>query len=115
MRTRHGDLDRLSRKGGDCIELVNQPEVGIFRDAILASGGGVKNIGVMLRDRLRPRAALECWNLLPKMVEHCVRRRVAVVSAPMHFSSRDHVNSRKLLVEYRGLACPELSVRHGRH
>src|SRR5215210_5212600 len=75
----------------------------------------MEDVRVVGRDRLWPRAALKSRDLLPKVVQHGVRRRVTVVRPPMHLTACDDVNSGNFLVEDRGLGCAILRVGHGRH
>jgi hypothetical protein len=72
----------------------------------------VKDIGVVLGNRLRPGGSLERRDLLPEEIQHGVRRRMAVVRTPMHFAARDHIDGGELLVQYRCLGGAVLSIRH---
>ena len=71
----------------------------------------MKHIRVVLSNWLGPRFALKRRNLLPEVVEHRVRRRVTIVSTPMHFSAGDHVDPGDFLFEDGSLARAKLGVQ----
>src|SRR5712671_1854144 len=105
MRARHGYLDGLARERRDGLEFVDKTEIDSLDYGTAADGRGVKNIRVMTGDRLRFRFALKRGYLLPEVVEHCIRRRVAVVRPAMQLAAADHINSGNFLFQNGGLRC----------
>src|SRR5687768_9456275 len=71
----------------------------------------MKDIRIVRRDRLRPRLSLERRNLVPEVVQHGIRRRMAIVAPPVHLTASDHVYTGDLLLNDRGLSRAKLSVR----
>ena len=108
----HRNLDRLLRKGGDRPEFISEAEVDIIEDSGTAGCRRVKDIGIVGRDRLGAGWALERRNLLPEVVQHRIRRRVAIVGAPVHFAAGDDVDAGDLLIEDCRLAGAILGIRH---
>ena len=52
VRPGHRDLDRLAGEGGDHLEFVDQAEVDVLGNAVLAGGRRVKYVGIVRGDRL---------------------------------------------------------------
>ena len=114
VRSGHGDLDRLVRQRRDGLEFVDQAQVDGVQDRTATGRGGMEDVGVVRRDRLGFRAALEGADLLPEVVQHGVGRRVAVVRAAVHLAAGHDVDAGQLLVEHGGLGAAVLRVGHGR-
>ena len=110
VRARHRDLDGLAGEGGDGLEFVDQAEVDRVEDRAPADRGGMKNVRIVLGDRLRLGLALKRGDLLPEVIEHRVRRRMPVVRPAMHFAAGDDIDAGDLLLKDRGLGCPQLRV-----
>ena len=110
MRAGHRDLHRLARKSRNRLEFVDKPRstVSIIGPRQIAAGW--KTFGSCGRDGLWLGLALKRGNLLPEMVEHRVRRRVAVVGPPMHFAAGDHVDAGDLLLKDGCLRRPQLRI-----
>jgi len=62
----HGDLDRFFGEGGHLPELIHQTQIDVVPDPVLASRRRMEDVGVLLGDRLRTRAALKSRDLLPE-------------------------------------------------
>src|SRR5690348_366448 len=103
MGSGHRDLDRLAGEARHHLELVHEAKVQALLYRTSADRRGMHHVRIVLRNRLRTRLALKGRNLLPEMIQHGVRRRVAVMPPTMHLAARDYVNSRVLLFEDRGL------------
>src|ERR1043165_4173598 len=99
MRSGHRHLDRLACKARHGSKLVDESKVDRVRDRSTADSGWVKHVRVIAGDGLRLGLTLEGRNLLPKIVEHGVRRRVAIVPAPVHFTTSDDIDPGTLLFE----------------
>lgn len=68
------------------------------------------HVRVVPADGLGPGGALKGGDSLPEMVQHRVGRRVTIVRPPMHLAARDDVDSRRLLLQNRGLSGAKLRV-----
>jgi hypothetical protein len=44
------------------------------------------------------------------MIQHRIGRGMAIMPAPMHFAARDHIDSRDLLFQDRGLGRAQLRI-----
>ena len=65
----------------------------------------------MRSDWLGLRLTSERGNFLPEVIQHGVRRGVAVVSSAVHFTPGDHIYPCNLLLQNRGLRSTELGIR----
>ena len=70
----------------------------------------MKYVRIVRGNRLRLCLALKCGNLLPKMIEHCIRWRVPVVRPPVHFTAGNDVDAGDFLLQNGRLARPQLGV-----
>ena len=64
----------------------------------------------MARDQFGLSRPLKGRDLLPEVVGHCVRRRVAVMRAPMHLTAGDDIYPGDLLLKDGGLRCSQLRI-----
>ncbi len=97
MRSGHRDFDRLARKARYHPEFVDQAEIGRVVDRRTANCGWMEDVRVVPADRFWPGDALERRYLLPKIVQHRIWRRMAIMGSPMHLAARDHIDAGGLL------------------
>jgi hypothetical protein len=103
MRPGHRHLDRLTGEFRHRFEFLDKAKIGGVADRSATGGCRMGDIRIVIGNRLRARHALERRNLLPKMVEHRVGRRMPVVRSPVHLAAGDDVDAGDLLFEDRGL------------
>ena len=104
MRPCHRDLYRAARKRRHGPEFGDETKVDCLGYGCPAGDGGMKHVRVVLTDRLGPGNALKSRDFLPEMVQHGIRRRMPIVSAPMHLAACDDVDPGDLLFQDCGLS-----------
>ena len=81
-----------------------------FEDWTSANRRWMKYVRVVRGNRLRLCLTLKCGDLLPKMIQHGIRRRVPVVRPPVHLTAGDDVDAGDFLLQDRRLGRPHLGV-----
>jgi hypothetical protein len=74
----------------------------------------MRDIRIVLRDRLRSGHALERRDLLPEMVQHRIRRCVPIVGPTMRLTTCDDIDPGNFLLQDGCLHRPELCISHVR-
>jgi hypothetical protein len=108
----HCHLDRPAGEARDSFKLIHQTKIDLIRDGPSANGRWVKHVWIVPGDCLGLGLALERWDLFPKMIQHCIWRRVPVMPPAVQLSSRDYVDPGSLLFEDGGLRRAQLGIRH---